>query len=149
MRNASPARCSSYFGVALGILALVTPAYAGHDQVEDDLTYFLPIAPARAKELLDGGEKVTFYDLREPEEFKQGHLPGAVSLPLRELPVQFSKVPRAGRVVLYCSCGPGNIEEGYSYQILREQGYRNVSVLEGGMTEWRRLGFPVVTEPHT
>ena len=148
MPSVSPVRCRSYFGVALGILTLITPAYAGHDQVEDDLTYFLPIAPARAKELIDGGEKVLFVDLREPNDFQQGHLPGAVLLPLRELPSQFTKVPRTGRVVLYCSCGPGNIEEGYSYQILREQGYRNVSVLEGGMTEWLRLGYPVVTESH-
>ncbi len=148
MPSASPARCSPYFGAALGLLALVMPTYAGHDQVEDDLTYFLPIAPARAKELLDGGEKVIFFDLREPEDFKRGHLPGAILLPLRELPSQFAKVPRTGRVVLYCSCGPGNIEEGYSYQILREQGYRNISVLEGGMTEWLRLGYPVVTESH-
>src|SRR6476620_8769797 len=116
MPSASPARCSSYLGAALGILALVTPVYAGHDQVEDDLTYFLPIAPARVKELLESGEKLLFIDLRERDDFKQGHLPGAVLLPLRELPSQFAKVPRSGRVVLYCSCGPGNIEEGYSYQ---------------------------------
>jgi len=144
-----PASRSFYIGALLGFLAFVMPAYGGHDQVEDDLTYFLPIAPARAKELLDAGEKVTFYDLREPDDFKQAHLPGAISLPLRELPSQFAKIPRAGRVVLYCSCGPGNIEEGYSYQILREQGYRNVSVLEGGMTEWLRLGYPVEKEPRS
>lgn len=143
------ASCTRYFGALLGFLAFAMPAYAGHDQVEDDLTYFLPIAPARAKELLDAGEKVLFVDLREPDDFRREHLPGAMSLPLRELPSHFAKVPRTGRVVLYCSCGPGNIEEGYSYQILREQGYRNVSVLEGGMTEWLRLSYPVEKEPHS
>jgi rhodanese-related sulfurtransferase len=135
--------------VIAALMLVVPSAYAGHDQVEDDLTYFLPMPPARAKQLLDAGEKILFFDLREAEEFRQQHLPGAVSLPLRELPSQFAKVPRAGRVVLYCGCGPGNIEEGYSYQILREQGYRNVSVLEGGISEWQRLGYPLDAEPRS
>ena len=144
-------KCSSSlrFAAVLGALAIAMPAQAGHDQVEDDLTYFLPISPARAKQLLDAGEKILFYDLREPAEFKREHLPGAVSAPLKELPSHYAKVPRTGRVVLYCGCGPGNIEEGYSYQILREQGYRNVSVLEGGISEWQRLGYPTETEPHS
>jgi rhodanese-related sulfurtransferase len=135
----------------LGLLAAVTPwpLHAGHDQDEEDLTYFLPIAPERAKQLLDTGEKIVFFDLREPEEFKRERLPGAVSLPLKELPSHMGKVPRAGRVVLYCTCGPGNIEEGYSYQLLRNMGYRNVSVLVGGISEWRRLGYPIETEPRS
>jgi rhodanese-related sulfurtransferase len=138
-----------FFGALLSALLLVVPAHAGHDQDEEDLTYFLPMQPDRARQLLDAGETILFFDLREPEEFKRGRLPGAVSLPLKELPAHFSKVPRAGRVVLYCSCGPGNIEEGYSYQILRGQGYRNVSVLVGGFTEWQRLGYPLDTEPRS
>jgi len=137
------------FGALLAALTLVMPAHAGHDQVEDDLVYFLPIAPARAKELLDAMEKILFFDLREPEEYKREHLPGAVSLPLKQLPSKYAQVPRAGRVVLYCACGPGNIEEGYSYQILRDAGYRNVSVLEGGFAEWQRLRYPTETEPRS
>jgi rhodanese-related sulfurtransferase len=129
--------------------AMPLPGHAGHDQVEDDLIYFLPMPPARAKQLLDGGEKIVFIDVREPEEFKRERLPGAMSLPLKQLPSQHDKVPRSGRVVLYCSCPEGNIEEGYSYQLLRDQGYRNVSVLEGGISEWRRLGYPIETEPHS
>jgi rhodanese-related sulfurtransferase len=138
-------------GLLLGLLAVVAalPVYAGHDQDEEDLTYFLPIAPERARQLLDAGEKIFFVDLREPEEFGRERLPGAVSLPLKQLSSQMAKVPRAGRVVLYCTCGPGNIEEGHSYQLLRDQGYRNVSVLVGGISEWRKRGYPLETEPRS
>ena len=130
-------------------LTFALPAQAGHDQVEDDLIYFLPIPPDRAKQLLDGGEQVLFIDIREPEDFKRERLPGAVSIPLKELSAQHEKVPRSGRVVLYCTCGPGNIEEGYSYQLLRDMGYRNISVLQGGITEWQRLGYPVEKGPRS
>jgi rhodanese-related sulfurtransferase len=128
------------------LILLPLASWAGHDQVEDDLVYFLRIQADRVKQLLDSGEAVWLVDLREPDEFKRQHLPGAHSLPLKQLQRSFMKVPRTGRVVLYCSCAEGNVDEGYSYQLLRELGYRNVSVLEGGFTEWRRLGYPVETD---
>ena len=130
-------------------LVIPMPGYAGHDQDEEDLIYFLPMPPTRAKQLLDAGEKILFFDLRDSEEFKRNRLPGAVSLPLQQLQSQQGKVPRAGRVVLYCACPPGKIEEGHSYQLLRNAGYRNVSVLEGGISEWQRLGYPIETEPRS
>jgi rhodanese-related sulfurtransferase len=126
-----------------------SPVLAGHDQDEQDLIYFLPILPSRAKSLLDGGETVTFIDLRESEEFKRERLPGAQSIPLKELQARHNKVPKSGRVVLYCTCGVGNIEEAFAYQTLRNLGYRNVSVLEGGISEWRRLGYPIETDPRS
>jgi rhodanese-related sulfurtransferase len=135
--------------LSLVVAWMPLPAQAGHDQDEDDLTYFLPTPPERAKRLLDGGETVVFIDLREPEDFKRARLPGARSIPLRELTAQYEKVPKSGRVVLYCACAVGNIEEGFAYQTLRNFGYRNVSVLEGGFSEWRRLGYPVETEPRS
>lgn len=141
----------SYGLAALLLSALLAfvpaPVYAGHDQDEEDLTYFLPMPPERAKRLLDSGEPVLFIDLREPDEYRREHLPGARSIPLKELTAQHQKIPTSGRVVLYCSCPASNIEEGFSYQLLRNMGYRNVSVLEGGIAEWRRLGFPLETEP--
>lgn len=135
--------------VAILVACTPSPLSAGHDQDEEDLTYFLPMPPERAKSLLDAGEPVVFIDLREPEDFKVVRLPSARSVPLRELQAQHDKVPKTGRVVLYCTCGVGNIEEGFAYQTLRNLGYRNVSVLVGGITEWRRLGYPVDTEPRS
>ncbi len=133
---------------ALSGMLILAPlaSWAGHDQVEDDLVYFLRIQPDRVKQLLDSGEQLWLVDLRDAEEFKRQHLPGAHSLPLKQLQKSFQKIPRTGRVVLYCSCPGGNIDEGYSYQLLRELGYRNVSVLEGGFAEWTRLGYPVETD---
>jgi rhodanese-related sulfurtransferase len=141
-------RARRHAGWLLAAVLALAPlsSWAGHDQVEDDLVYFLRIQPDRVKQLLDGGEAVWLVDLRDTEEFKRQHLPGAHSIPLKQLQKSFMKVPRTGRVVLYCSCPEGNVDEGYSYQLLRELGYRNVSVLEGGFTEWTRLGYPVETD---
>lgn len=130
----------------LGILACVPwPVYPGHDQPTDDLVYFLPMPPDRAKRLLDVGENIVFIDLRPAAEFKAERLPRAQSIPLNELSRRHAEIPKTGRVVLYCGCPPGKVEEGYAYQTLRDLGYRNVSVLEGGFAEWRNRGYPVET----
>ena len=129
--------------VVMALALTPLPNRAGHDQPTEDLVYFLPIAPERAKRLLDGGEKLWFIDLRTAVEFKQRRLPGARSIPLTELERRYHEIPKAGRVVLYCACPPGKVEEASAYQLLRNFGYRNVSVLEGGFEEWVRRGYPV------
>lgn len=133
--------------LSLFVAIVPPPAGAGHDVPEDDPNYFLPMPPDRAMELLDIGEHLQFIDLRDPAEFKRERLPGAISIPLNDLPAQFEKkVPHSGRVVLYCgTCAPE--EQGGSFRFLRDQGYRNVTVLPGGITEWRRLGYPIETDP--
>lgn len=130
----------------LAVLACPAHAYAGHDQPTDDLVYFLPMAADRAKRLLDVGEKITFIDLRSAAEYKEQRLPGARSIPLKELDKRHGEIPKTGRVILYCGCPPGNVEEGYAYQLLRDLGYRNISVLEGGFAEWRKRGYPVESD---
>lgn len=124
------------FAIALG-------ARAGHDQPTEDLVYFLPIAAERAKLLLDKGEQMIFIDLRPAEEFAARRLPGARSIPLKELPQRLEEIPKSGRVVLYCGCPPGQVEEGYAYQLLRDSGRRNISVLAGGIEAWMQRGYPL------
>lgn len=126
-------------------LAAAPAARAGHDQPTEDLVFFLPIAAERAKRLLDNGEKLIFIDLRPLEEFSARRLPGARSIPLKELPQRLDEVPKAGRVVLYCGCPPGQVEEGYAYQLLRDHGHRNIAVLAEGFSGWTQRGYPLVT----
>jgi len=139
-------RCAGLW-VAAALALTPLPNQAGHDQPTEDLVYFLPMAPERAKRLLDGGEKLWLIDLRAARDFKQRRLPGARSLPLEELDKRYHEIPQAGRVVLYCACPPGRVEEASAYQLLRSFGYRNVSVLDGGFEEWLRRGYPVEGEP--
>jgi len=140
---------SRRFGMLFGILTALMPlpGHAGHDVPEDDPNYYLPMPPDRAQQLLEAGEHLLFVDLRDAKELKKERLAGAISIPVKELQSQYEKVPHTGRVVLYCACPPANTEEGASYRFLRDMGYRNVTVLVGGISEWRRLGYPIDMEP--
>ena len=127
--------------VTLAIFGLVAVApivaHAGHDD-----EYIEPISAERVKKLIEGGEKFAFVDLRPAGDFQKGHLPGALSIPITELPKRLGEIPKAGRVVLYCACPPGGVDESYSYLMLRGKGYRNVAVLENGFSAWTQRKFP-------
>lgn len=114
-------------------------ARAGHD-FEEPVEF---TAAEQVKRLLDIGENVTFVDLRPPEEFSKGHLPGARSIPVDALAHRWNEIPTAGRVVLYCACPPGQRDETYAYALLRQEKYRNIAFLEAGYTEWVKRGYPV------
>jgi len=114
-------------------------AQAGHG-TEDDVD---TIAIERVKGLLDAGEEVLFVDLRPAETFRQKRLPGARSIPLKELTQRFREIPKSGRVILYCDC-PQNqlIEEAYRF-LKDDYAYRNVALMIDGFAEWERRKFPV------
>ena len=63
-------------------------------------------------------------------------------MPISELPKRYAEIPKSGRVVLYCTCPPGGVDESYSYLTLRGKGYRNVGVLENGFTAWAQRKLP-------
>ncbi len=101
----------------------------------------LAIPAEYAKRLVDDGDRPIFIDLRPNDEFKKGRLPGARPIPLLELRRRYPEIPRIGRVVLYCACPSEEIQA--AYQFLRDQGYRNISVMEEGFTGWAKRGYPV------
>jgi rhodanese-related sulfurtransferase len=115
----------------------VLPAAAGHTTS----TQVLAVPAPYAKRLLDEGERLLFIDLRPADEFQQGRLPGARSIPLRELRKRYQEIPRTGRVMLYCACPPEEIRA--AFQFLSDQGYRNVSVVDEGFPGWAKRGYPV------
>lgn len=131
-----PARWSGLIG-ALWTVVTAFPADAGHGTGGPVLSLPVPYV----KRLLDEGDPLIFIDLRPSEEFKRERLPKARSVPLRELLRRYAEVPRTGRVILYCDCLPEEIQA--AYQFLRDQGYRNISVMDEGFPGWVKRGYPL------
>ena len=97
--------------------------------------------PDYLKWLIDSRQPVVVVDLRKPQEFRGGHLPGAISVPLAELDRRFAEIPTSPMVVLYCQCP---IEEAATaYAFLESKGYVNHVVLEEGYDGWLRRRYPV------
>jgi len=96
-----------------------------------------------AKELLDRARKglVTVLDVRPPEEFAAGHVPGAINIPVHELEKRIKELPRRREVVAYCR-GPYCLMSYDAVSVLRKKGLK-ARRLEAGMPEWRAAGMPV------
>ncbi len=85
--------------------------------------------------------EVIVLDVRPPEEYHAGHIPGAISIPLKELRSHLSKLPRRREIVAYCR-GPYCVLAVEAVKVLRANGFRAVR-MEQGVPEWRAEGFPV------
>ena len=85
--------------------------------------------------------EVTVLDVRPLEEYRAGHIPGAVSIPLKELEAHLFMLPRRREIVAYCR-GPYCVLAVEAVKLLRTKGFRAVR-MEHGVPEWRSEGLPV------
>jgi rhodanese-related sulfurtransferase len=95
------------------------------------------------RELIRTGE-VFLIDVRPTLEYEYGHLPGAVSMPVDELPQRLGELPEDKRIVAYCR-GSYCLFADEAVALLREKGY-DVSRMEGGWEEWWVEERPAVDE---
>ncbi len=103
------------------------------------------LEPLPADELLSRARDglITVIDVRPPEEFAAGHLPGAVNIPLSKLEERLADLPRNTEVVAYCR-GPYCVLAYEAVARLRKDGYR-ARRLQNGYPEWKQAGLPVET----
>jgi rhodanese-related sulfurtransferase len=101
------------------------------------------LEPVPAEELLRRARKglVTVLDVRPPEEFAAGHLPGALNIPIRELEKRLRELPKGKEVVAYCR-GPYCLMSYDAVALLRKKGVQ-ARRLEAGLPEWRLAGLPL------
>lgn len=82
-------------------------------------------------------------DVRQPEEYAEGHIPGAVSIPLRELAANVDKIPTDTQVFVYCASG---YRAGLAISSLRMMGYDNALAYSGSYKAWTEAGEEISTE---
>src|SRR5215813_4513878 len=97
------------------------------------------------KNRLERGEKWALLDVREREEYREGHLEGALSLPrgFLEIRVEEAVPDRSTPIVAYCAGGTRSL---IAARTLREMGYENVVSMSGGFTGWKNSGLPFATD---
>lgn len=112
------------------------------EMVANVLTARDSLEPVQAAELLERSRLglVTVLDVRPPEEFEAGHLPGAINLTLAELEKQLDRLPLEREVIAYCR-GPYCVLSFEAVARLRERGFR-ARRLEQGYPEWKLAGLP-------
>ena len=98
------------------------------------------ISAQELKQRLQKHEALTLVDVREREEFVQGHIPAATFIPrgYLELQIEQHQMDRDKPVVVYCA---GGVRSALAARNLKEMGYTNVISLIGGFNGWKNAGF--------
>jgi sulfur-carrier protein adenylyltransferase/sulfurtransferase len=96
----------------------------------------------RAKDLIESGDPL-IVDVREQDEWDEGHIEGAIHIPRGNLEsrIEAAAPNRTRPVLLYCAAGN---RSAFAAKTLLELGYDEPVSLAGGFTDWKRNGFPVV-----
>jgi len=99
------------------------------------------ISVAEGKALFDKGG-VIFLDVREPKEYKSGHIPGAINVPrgLLEFKIGKKMPDKNAAAVVYCKSGG---RSSLAVDTLVKMGYKNSKSMDGGWKAWTKAGYPV------
>lgn len=108
--------------------------YLGDDDVEE-------LTKDELWERLQRKDKLVVLDVRPQEEYKAGHIPGAVSIPLDELRKRVKELPKSKQIVAYCR-GPLCALAPEATRYLQSKGYK-VRRLVDGAPDWAAAGLPV------
>jgi rhodanese-related sulfurtransferase/DNA-binding transcriptional ArsR family regulator len=115
--------------------------------IKEYLTAKDDLEPVPARELMERARDglVTILDVRPPEEYRAGHLPGAINIPLHDVAKRANELPANREVIAYCR-GPYCLMSFEAVALLRKKG-RKARRLQDGYPEWRLLGLPVEQGP--
>ncbi len=117
-------------------------AKSGRDLLEAARNDVPEIMADEVHALQKAGKEFALIDVREPDEFRGGYIPGAehVSRGFLELKIEQAVPGRETPIVAYCAGGVRSLLAG---QVLQEMGYRDVRSMAGGYGKWKDLGLPV------
>jgi rhodanese-related sulfurtransferase len=122
-------------GGALGYVFIGPPATSGEAGAS-----FRTVTPQEAKTLIETRKDLLLVDVRSPEEFQGGSLPGARLIPFWDFTKGRFDLPKDKPILLVCAVGGRSLACG---QLLAAKGYREVYNLKGGLDAWIEQRVPL------
>ncbi len=113
----------------------------GAELTEEARAQIREVSPAEVKAMLERNEPVVYLDVREPNEWNLGHIPGAVHLPRGNLESKLEgMVDRSKKVVVYCARGN---RSALAALTMKQMGYEDVASMSAGFAGWADAGGAV------
>jgi rhodanese-related sulfurtransferase len=95
------------------------------------------------KKMIDRAENIIILDVREKNEFDDGHIPGAINLPrgMLEFKVAMAIPDKNAKIIVYCAI---DLRGPLATKTMNDLGYKNAVNIIGGLKPWKEAGYPVV-----
>lgn len=124
--------------MALGlVLSLLVWSFLG-----DQISGIKPLLPQDAT-LLMNHEDAIVVDVREDNEYAQGHILNSLHIPLNRLSEKIGRLEKYRKRPIIASCMSGN-RSGRACSLLKKQGFENVHNLKGGIVAWQNANLPLI-----
>ncbi|HRO24249.1 MAG TPA: rhodanese-like domain-containing protein [Promineifilum sp.] len=107
---------------------------------EIDINALAPSIDVQTAYAARSNPTVFMLDVREPDEYDAGHIPGITLIPMGEIPDRLGEIPTDVPVIVTCRTGN---RSGQVVDFLREQGFTNVHNMDGGIVAWQKAGYEV------
>ena len=134
-------------GAALAMILWVWPTYLAPtsfatvtvNSTASGLTgHFINVDQANQK----SQEGAFLLDVRTPEEWQEGYIPGATLIPLDQLSARYGELPADQEIVIYCRSGNRSAQ---ALLLLTEAGFTTVYSMDGGINNWITAGYEIVS----
>ncbi len=103
-----------------------------------DITALTPSVDVHTVYALLKSPDILLLDVREPDEYTAGHIPGITLIPMGEIPGRLSELPTDKPIIVTCRTGN---RSGQVVEFLRGQGFTNVHNMDGGIVAWIEEGY--------
>lgn len=120
------------------------PAAPAADAVKDDVKH---TSATGAKKLIDDSAakkdgKIVVLDIRTPEEFKDGHIAGAVNVDFKEkdFAAKVAKLDKSKTYIVHCQSGGRSTK---SLEVFKKLEFKSIVHLDNGFGSWEKAGLPV------
>ena len=102
------------------------------------------ISPQEAAAAITGGNTLLI-DVRDPDEWQEGHIPGAKNFSRGTVELEIEEVAPDLSTPIICHCGGGG-RSALAAESLQRMGYKNVKSMAGGFKAWKAAGLPATRD---
>ena len=110
-------------------------------EVSRRLSGMKAVDPIQATQL-SNRENAVFLDIRDDGEYRGGHIPEAIHIPIKQLPERITELNKHKDFPVIAYCRSGNRSNGAG-SILKKHGFENVYNLSGGIAAWQKASLPL------
>lgn len=129
------------FGIAI-LLVISVLAYTQLQSEYKTLFEYSDVTVEQAKQLIEERPKLVILDVRTVSEYEDGHIEGAILIPVQEIEDRLDELSKKDEILVYCRTGN---RSSTAIDIMQADGFTKIYHMNRGITAWIDAGYPVVS----